>query len=133
MKGFAIIVGVLIAIIIGEVIQFNSKLKVEEQKTSAFLQENFNKGPDNQASIQVKISENTPEGQFNDSIYYTPEQWAAKTPADIAADKKARVDNWLKTIKAAKAAPPYVPTKEELQRQADELQAQLDGINEQIQ
>jgi GTPase Era involved in 16S rRNA processing len=106
-----IIIGALIAVIIIGAVLFNVRLKAERAKTAAFLQENFSKG-ENNASIQVKIKEETPEGQYNDSLYYTLDQWASKTPADIEADKKARVDKWLETIK--NPAPAAEPTKEEL-------------------
>lgn len=127
---FSAIIAVLIAVIIGQAIYYNSKVTKEEQKTAAFLQENFTKGPENQASIQVKIKEDTPEGQYNDSLYYTLEQWATKTPADIEADKKKRVDNWLNIVRHP--APVVTPTKAELQAQADELKRQLDELNAQI-
>jgi hypothetical protein len=126
----AVIIGILIAVIIGETIYFGFKLNQEKAKTAFLLQENFSKDEDNNASIQVKIKEDTPEGQYNDSLYYTAEQWASKTPADIEADKKARVDKWLSIVR--NPAPALEPTKEELQAQADELKKQADELNARI-
>ena len=123
---YEIIIGLLIVVIIGQFVYFDSKLDEEKKKTEVFMQENFTKGS-NTASIQVKIKEETPEGQYNDSIYYTLEQWATKTPADIEADKKERVDNWLNIVR--NSAPAIQPTKEELEAQANELKRQLDQIN----
>jgi hypothetical protein len=94
-----IIIGALVAVIIVGAVYFYVQLKTEKSKTAAFMQEYFSKGPDNNASIQVKIKEETPEGEYNDSLYYTLDEWATKTPADIEADKKARVDKWLDTVR----------------------------------
>jgi len=93
-----IIIKVLIGIIILGAILFGVLLRAEKAKTAAFTQNNFGKGLDG-VSVQVKIKEETPEGQYNDSLYYTADEWAAKTLADIEADKKARVDKWLATVR----------------------------------
>ena len=123
---YEIIIGLLVVVIIGQFVYFDSKLNEEKKKTEVFMQENFTKGS-NTASIQVKIKEETSEGQYNDSIYYTLEQWATKTPDDIEADKKERVDNWLNIVR--NPAPTIQPTKEELEAQANELKRQLEQIN----
>ena len=93
-----IIIKVLIGIIILGAILFGVLLRAEKAKTAAFTQNNFGKGLDG-VSVQVKIKEETPEGQYNDSLYYTADDWATKTPADIEVDKKVRVDKWLATVR----------------------------------
>jgi len=91
----------------------------------------------NPIMVQYRISEMTSEGQFNDALYFTKEQWAKLTKEELAAMVKKRVDNWLNLVK--NPPKPKEPTKEELQAQVEQLQQQkdliqqqLDGINAQI-
>jgi Tfp pilus assembly protein PilO len=100
-----IIVGLLIIIVIGESVYFSSKSDKEEQKTQVFeqktqasLREDFSKGLDN-VSVLVKIKEQTSEGEYNDSLYYSLEQWMTKSADDIKTDKQKRVDNWINTVR----------------------------------
>jgi len=83
--------------------------------------------------IQYHIKVQTEIGEFNDSLYFTPEEWTKLTQEELAQKIKARVDNWVNSVKhpAAEKAPAK-PSKEELQIQADQLKQQLDQINAQI-
>ncbi len=77
------------------------------------------------ARIQVLINANTSEGQFNDSLYYTPAQWATIKQADINVAKAARVANWVAFVQQAKSKPPVEPTLEELVALKVEIEKQL--------
>ena len=48
--------------------------------------------------IQVLISEKTAFGEFNDALYFSPEEYAALTEQQIAEAKKARVDAWVEAV-----------------------------------
>ncbi len=80
--------------------------------------------------VQYRIREMTSEGEFNDSLYFTKEEWAKLTQEELATMVKKRVDDWVNIVKN----PPKSvgPTQEELQAQKEELQKQLDEINAQI-
>ena len=84
----------------------------------------------NQIFIQVRFSEQTKYGEYQDALYYTEDEYAKLTEEDITAAKQARIDNWIQVVEN----PPIVvkPTKEELQAQETELQKQLTEIQEQI-
>jgi len=49
--------------------------------------------------IQVRIKEKTELGDYQDSIYYTPEEWKNKTDADIQSDIEQRVSKWIQFVK----------------------------------
>jgi|WetSurMetagenome_2_1015567.scaffolds.fasta_scaffold1100945_2 hypothetical protein len=80
--------------------------------------------------VQYRIKEITSEGEFNDALYFTKEEWAKLTKEELAAMVKKRVDNWVNMVKN----PPKSagPTQEELKIQAEELQRQLDEVNAQL-
>ena len=80
--------------------------------------------------IQIRFSELTKHGQFSDSLYFTPEDYAKKSKEDITALEKQRVENWIYLIENPAVA--TEPTKEELEaeretflQRADELQTKI--------
>ena len=82
------------------------------------------------AYIQVRIKQDTEVGQFNDSLYYTPEQWFNATTSEIDAKKQERVDNWVNIVKNP---PIYVPpTKVELNELKKQLEGKIQDINFQL-
>ena len=83
-----------------------------------------------QAQIQVKIRENTPQGQYNDSLYYGLEEFANAKIEDIEQAKQTRVNNWIYIV--THPATEIQPTKAELEEQKSELQKQLDELQRQI-
>jgi hypothetical protein len=82
--------------------------------------------------IMIGIQEQTSEGNFNDTLYYSFDDWNKKTADDIKADKQKRVDNWLYVLKNPVPIPYIEPTKADLQAEADTLQQQLDMLNAKI-
>jgi hypothetical protein len=84
------------------------------------------------ARIQVQIKEDTPQGQYHDSLYFTPEEWEKLEPKDIDEHKRTRVNNWVAFVTEQSSKPPYVPTKAELLENQDRLQEQLDRAADSI-
>ena|SRR3990167_3903778 len=76
--------------------------------------------------IQFLIKEQTAHGEFNDALYYTPEEFAGKTEDDIHAERQQRVDAWVAIV--SNPQPAAEPTPEELARQAGRLQQELNAI-----
>jgi hypothetical protein len=103
-KKYQIIIAMLAIVLIGGGVYFNMKFAAqntkqdEEQKTEAV--QTLNKGLDN-VYIQVRIKEKTSEGEFNDSLYYTPEEWQKTTAEDVKKAAQKRADNWVTLIKGA--------------------------------
>ena len=92
------IIKVLIGVIIIGAVLFCVLLRAEKAKTAAFTQQNFGKGLEG-VSVQVKIKEETPEGQYNDSLYYTADEWSTISKDEVKKDIQARVDKWLDTVR----------------------------------
>ncbi len=87
-------------------------------------------------SIQMKFNKQTAKGEFSDTLYYKPDEWAEKTEQDILADQQKRADNWVNMITNSQS---YVPTQKDLEEQKKELEEraelikqQLNSLNEQI-
>ncbi len=62
--------------------------------------------------IQVLIQEETPYGQFNDALYFTQEEFATKTNAEIESAIQERVDNFINVIENP-VEPEIVPNPNE--------------------
>ena len=75
--------------------------------------------------VQVRIREETSEGQFNDSLYFTLAQFSALSDANLQVKKQERVNNWVNLVKESKTAIPIEPTKEELAAQKERLLTEL--------
>jgi len=102
-KKYRIIIMLLILVIIGGSVYFKMKLgakQSEEQKTE--VTQTLNKGLDN-VYVQVRIKEQTSQGEFNDSLYYTTEEWANITQENVQRAAQQRVDSWVNLIKGAPA------------------------------
>ncbi len=84
------------------------------------------------AKVVVQISENTAQGQYNDSLYYTWAEWAKLTQKDLDTAKTARVNAWVAFVVAQSKLPPVVPTRAELEARKAELQKQIDDIDLQL-
>jgi hypothetical protein len=82
------------------------------------------------AKIQINISQKTEFGEFNDALYYTPDEWANLTQDDIDKATQTRVDNWVNLIK--NPPPPPEPTKEELEQRVADLENYKTSIDAQI-
>jgi hypothetical protein len=81
--------------------------------------------------IQVRISESTVLGQFNDSLYFTPNEFVKITDKDIQGKITERVDNWVNFINEQKNKPVVQPTEEELIRQKEDLESQIVSLTAQ--
>lgn len=82
--------------------------------------------------IQVRISENTEIGQFNDAIYYTEDEFNKLSEDDINVSIKERVDNWVAFVKEQSSKEPVPPTVEDLQQQADAIKEQWNRMIAQL-
>ena len=81
-----------------------------------------------QILIQVRFTENAAKGTYSDALYFTQEEYATKSEADIQALKDARVAAFEAIVKA----PAVEPTKEQLELEASDLQSRLDEVNQKI-
>jgi len=72
--------------------------------------------------IQLSFSEETKYGTYNDSLYFTEEEYKQATLESIAALKQERVDKWIKVLTTP---PPIVElTDEEIQQQLQQIEEQ---------
>ena len=78
----------------------------------------------NKVFYQVRIQEETELGQFNDAVYYTPDEWLTVKQEDIDLAVKERVDNWIAFVKEQSSKPPVLPTVTDIMEQAEALKAQ---------
>ena len=75
---------------------------------------------------QVRIKAATPQGQFNDAIYFTPAAYAKLTVTQINTQVKARIDNWIYVV--THPTPAIEPTKEDLLEQVTGDLDRLDDV-----
>jgi len=73
--------------------------------------------------VQVKFTEETPQGRFCDALYLTPEQYASMSQQDVDALKAERVNNWKAVVTA-------VPV--EVVKTQEDIEAEIKAIDEQI-
>lgn len=77
----------------------------------------------------VKIQVLIKEPNFQDAIYYTPNEWNIKTKENIDAQKLERFTNWQKIVsEQSKVVSPEL-TREQMEEQKAILEAQLNEIN----
>ncbi len=68
--------------------------------------------------------------EYNGSVKYTPEEYEALKDGELATAKQALVDKWLYDVKNP---PAYVePTKEQLETEKTEKQAEVDALQARI-
>ena len=81
-------------------------------------------------TIRIQVLFTTEEGgqSFTDALYFTPEEFAEKSQADIDAAKSARCAAWQEQL----AKPAVEPTKAELEESAADLARQLDAVQTKI-
>jgi len=95
-----ILIAILVVIIIGEtgfIIKQKSAKPAAAPKVPVAVQQSFNKGINN-VFVQVRVQEDTKQGQFNDSIYYSAEEWSKLTKEEVQKAVEDRVNNWLKLV-----------------------------------
>ena len=68
--------------------------------------------------------------EYNGTVNYTPEEYEVVKAEDLALAKQKPADDWLYSVKNP---PPYVePTKEQLEAELAEKQAEVNRLTEQI-
>jgi hypothetical protein len=82
--------------------------------------------------VQVLIQATTPQGQYNDAIYFAPADYAKLVKADIDKQVQVRINNWVAFVVAQSSKPPYIPTKEELKESTTIQAEQLDKLASQF-
>ena len=80
-----------------------------------------------QVQIKYKMSEDKLE--YQDSLFYTAEEYEKLTQAEIDAEKQKRFDTWLTTVENP---PVFEPTLEQLEEEKALLEKQLAEVNENI-
>ena len=81
------------------------------------------------AQIIFHVREKTDQGNYNDSLYYSFEDWKVLTQEDLDKAVKARVDNWIAVVTNPPA--PYVPSKEELEQAKQYILEQIAQVDAQ--
>jgi hypothetical protein len=95
-KKLVIIVTILAIIIIGETVWvWKLKSQAAAQKTPSALEQSVSKGISN-VFVQVRIKQDTKDGQFTDTLYYSSAEWAKLSAADVQKAIQGRIDNWAK-------------------------------------
>lgn len=64
------------------------------------------------AMIQIRIKEQTPYGEFNDSLYYTPEQYKIISQEELKKAAQARVATWISAVENPPSILPDVVIEE---------------------
>lgn len=78
--------------------------------------------------IVIKFRQPTEHGEYSDALYFTREEYAKLSEADIEAMIATRVSNWIAVITAPRAE----PTEEEKTAQVDVMKQQQLATQEQI-
>ena len=79
--------------------------------------------------VQVLINKDTAQGQFQDAVYFSKEEFDALDESALTALKEKRASDWVASVESASRVE-YTPTEEELMAQKLALQeeiAQVDG------
>jgi hypothetical protein len=76
------------------------------------------------ARIQILISEDTPQGKFNDALYYGENELSKLDEKAVKAAVQTRVNNWVAFVTEQSSKPPIKPSVEQLQEQADQIKEQ---------
>lgn len=101
-----IIFTILIIIIISEAILISFLLRSKSGSTSKEEQKeeqkivnelDFTKGLEN-VFIQVRIKQETKDGMFNDSLYYSADEWAKMSAEAVQTAINDRVAKWTDMI-----------------------------------
>lgn len=78
--------------------------------------------------IVIKFRQPTEHGEYSDALYFTREEYAKLSEADIEAMIATRVSNWIAVI----TAPRPEPTEKEKAAQVDAMKQQQLATQEQI-
>lgn len=78
--------------------------------------------------IQVLISTDTPQGRFNDALYFSKEEFDALSEDALDAIKTQRVNSWVSSVQEASKRE-YIPTTKDIEEQKAALQIQIDELD----
>jgi hypothetical protein len=101
MKNIKTVIIILAAIIIAETIFLSFVLGATSKETIGKTGPSFAKGLDN-IYVQVRIKQETKDGTFSDSLYYSADEWAKATADQVKEAVQKRVDNWEKVTHPGK-------------------------------
>ncbi len=87
---------------------------------------------DENTFVQVRIQEKTEYGEFNDSLYFTFDEFSSLKDDVVMQMKADRVASWAAFVKEQSAIDSPEPTSEELQAQKEALIEQVAKIDQQI-
>lgn len=83
--------------------------------------------------VRVKFTVKEDDGTtFTDALYLKPAERAALTDEELAVRKMERFANWRASVEAAKNAPPFVPTPEEVLAGIDSLVLESERLDVQV-
>ncbi len=89
-----------------------------------------------QIFIQVRFTEDVNINgnvlSYNDALYFTQEEYAAKSEFDIQVLKQQRIDNYVAAVTNPTSVDTPELTVEDLQKTKENLEGQLMVIEEQI-
>ena len=80
--------------------------------------------------VQVRFSEQTPYGEYNDALYYTETEYANISQSEIDTEKANRVANYISLV--SNPTVPTEPTKEQLEAEKAALLEQIAQIDAKI-
>lgn len=85
-------------------------------------------GFSDQVRVQVLVEQDTEVGVFRDALYYPLATFPGENSKTVQDDRISRVNNYVKSIKDASAQVTPEPTKEDLQKQSADKQAEIDRL-----
>jgi hypothetical protein len=78
--------------------------------------------------IQVRFTEDTPYGEYSDSIYFTQDEYNSIKQDGIDKIKQDRVGAWIERIKNPPT--PIEPTKKQLEEEQVVIEEQIASLQE---
>lgn len=75
--------------------------------------------------VLIPFVKSTPYGVYSDTLTFSKIEFELKSDAELEVLKNARVNSWIASLEAAKTAPKYVPTTEDIDREIAELEARI--------
>lgn len=91
----------------------------------------MNKFPTN-SQVVIRITQQTEVGEFNDSLYYTPDEWSKLTQAQLDEQITSRASNWVSKIQAKQSEPAEQITEADLLSRKEQLEMEIEEINSKL-
>lgn len=83
-------------------------------------------------SVRVSISQNTRRGGYNDSLYYSRDEFDKLTDKEVQAAIDERVNSWLTFCDKQATIVPVDPSDDELKAQKTEYERLIAEIDEKL-